>query len=104
MITQNQFIFQNFEFMRVHSAQKKKDFMHVPHFCAVSNSRMILNVNYAAKVPKYRGLAWVICEEDIQLDGDEDALCVTASLGVILPARAIVKMRARNTAKLRPVR
>ncbi len=35
-----------------------------------------VNVNYAAKVPKYRGLAWVVCEEDLQLDGNESALCV----------------------------
>ncbi|KAK2459873.1 hypothetical protein APHAL10511_008073 [Amanita phalloides] len=35
-----------------------------------------VNLNYAAKVPKYRGLVWVVCEEDLQLDGNDAALCV----------------------------
>lgn len=35
-----------------------------------------VNINYAAKVPRYRGLAWVVCEEDLQLDGNDAALCV----------------------------
>lgn len=35
-----------------------------------------VDINYAAKVPRYRGLAWAVCEEDLQLDGNEAALCV----------------------------
>ncbi|KAF8632383.1 hypothetical protein AX15_001893 [Amanita polypyramis BW_CC] len=35
-----------------------------------------VNANYAAKVPRYRGLVWVVCEEDLQLDGNDAALCI----------------------------
>ncbi|KAF8626937.1 hypothetical protein AX17_006437 [Amanita inopinata Kibby_2008] len=35
-----------------------------------------VSANYAAKVPRYRGLVWVVCEDDLQLDGNETALSV----------------------------